>query len=137
MKVLTGDAYELHAIAADVPHGEDVTGLVDAMTAAMTAAGGIGLAGNQLGVLKRVIVVRAPKFKGCIVNPVITRHTSGHVNSREGCLSFPGKTVDKKRHNKITVEGFDAHWQPIKVEAKGLTAFCIQHEIDHLNGVTI
>ncbi|AAQ96527.1 hypothetical protein [Vibrio phage VP16T] len=137
MKILKDDAPELHAIAAEVPHGEDVKDLVLDMTAAMTAAGGIGLAGNQVGVLKRIIVLRCPTFKGCVINPIITRHTDGHVYSPEGCLSYPGKTVAKKRRNKVVVEGYDMDWQPITIAAKGLTAFCLQHEIDHLNGVTI
>lgn len=137
MRILTKGAPELEKVAKEVPYGEDVSGLCLNMINTMTKARGVGLAANQVGVLKRIIVVRAPKFKGCIINPVITNHTSGYVVSKEGCLSFPGKLVDKKRHNKITVEGFNQDWEPVKVNVNGLTAFCLQHEIDHLNGITI
>ncbi len=76
-------------------------------------------------------------FSKAIINPVITK-TSGKLKlGKEGCLSFPGKRVDMKRDNIVVVEGFDEDWNPIKKKVRALSAFCVQHEIDHLNGITI
>lgn len=137
MRILKDNESPLRSIAEEVPHGEDVKTLVNDMRKTMIEAGGIGLAANQVGILKRIIVLKTPKFKGAIINPMITNNTKDRINSNEGCLSFPGLIVDRKRFNKITVEGFDENWKPIKVNVNGLSSFCLQHEIDHLNGIVI
>ena len=85
---------------------------------------------------RRVILVSADRFGKAIINPVITKRSCGKVRSIEGCLSFPGKKVTIKRDKQITVEGFDVKWKPIKQKLRGLAAMCVQHEIDHLNGIT-
>ncbi len=120
-----------------VEHGTNETKLLDAMWALMYSSKGAGLAANQVGILKRVIVVHAKGFKQEFINPVITKRYGGKTMSREGCLSYPGLEMRISRYKNIVVEGFDGNWNPIKRKLKGLAAYCVQHEIDHLNGKTI
>ena len=98
---------------------------------------GIGLAANQIGLNKRVIVIDVNGLKQEFINPVITKTLGRKIISTEGCLSFPGKKVRVWRYPQIVVEGFDANWAPIKRKLKGLAACVVQHEIDHLDGITI
>ena len=120
-----------------VEHGSDISGLIGEMFNLMDKSKGIGLAANQVGLDIRVIVVNV---KGCrteIINPIITRRSSKIKLSNEGCLSFPNKTAKIKRDDAVTVVGFDRDWNPIKKNCRGLLSYCIQHEVDHLNGITI
>lgn len=137
MIVLTDNHPMLGMVCDEVEHGTDVTELVIAMKRTMTTYGGIGLAANQVGILQRIIVMKVPKYKGCVINPVITRHVQNKIPSNEGCLSVPGKRVDVPRYNKIVLEGYDENWKPLKLDLNGLSSFCAQHEIDHLNGIII
>jgi peptide deformylase len=136
MKIKREGATVLSQVAQFVPYQEDVSELVADMWAVLRQHNGGGLAANQVGVLKRVIVLNTKKFRGSIVNPVITM-SSGSKRSEEGCLSFPGRRVTVKRYKSIVVEGFDASWQPVKLSLRGFASFAAQHEIDHLNGITI
>ena len=112
--------------------------LIDDMVATMHQVGGVGLAAPQIGVSLRVVVLQMPGEEPiAIVNPEIVKRSLGKVRSTEGCLSFPGKKVIMIRDKLITVKGFDANWNPIKLKLRGLAGMCVQHEIDHLNGVTI
>jgi peptide deformylase len=137
MKIKTGNFETLTQVAAEVPHGEDVKAVIDEMWKVMLHNSGIGLAANQVGLLKRIIVVHTNGFTSAIINPVITKESGKLKLSKEGCLSFPGKNIDMKRDNIIVVEGFDENWNPIKKKVRALSAFCVQHEIDHLDGITI
>lgn len=137
MEILKNNEPILNVALPEVEYGENVTQLVADMRQTMIDNGGIGLAANQVGIMKRIIVLSVPKFKGCIINPVITRHVKNKIDSREGCLSFPGRFVHKQRYNKIVVEGFNENWEPLKIDLNSLSSFCAQHEIDHLNGITI
>ncbi len=123
--------------AQEVADKDSVTLLIGAMWAVMYHNKGIGLAANQLGQLDRVIVVHANGFKQAIINPIITKSYGGKTLNREGCLSFPGLQTKVIRHKQIIVEGYDANWKPVKRKLKGLAAYCVQHEVDHLNGITI
>ena len=77
-------------------------------------------------------------FMGIVINPVIVKRSGKIKISKEGCLSFPNTPAkNMQRDNVVVVTGYDENWQPIKKKCKALTAFCIQHEIDHLNGLTI
>lgn len=127
----------LHQKAIDVEFGSDVKELITEMWQIMSDNKGIGLAANQVGVLKRVIVVHTNGFSTAIINPVITKLSGKVKNSKEGCLSFPGKQSAMKRDNIVVVEGFDENWNSIKKKVRALSAFCVQHEIDHLNGINI
>lgn len=131
------DYYTLHTVAEEVPHGASRIPLIKCMFLVMDQHNGIGLAANQIGVLDRVIVINVNGMRQEFINPVITKLKGGQTNSKEGCLSFPFMQVTKVRYRQVTVEGFDKDWQPIKRKLKGLAAYCIQHEVDHLNGITI
>jgi len=128
---------ELYTKSAEVLPNSDVKELVSEMFALMYANEGIGLAANQVGILQRIIVVDINSLKSAIINPVIIKTKLGLFSSIESCLSFPGAEVKMQRHKLIVVEGFDENWEPVKMKLRGLASACIQHEIDHLNGVTI
>jgi len=112
--------------------------LIGDMIDTMKSAEGIGLAANQVGELKRIIVFMSPDedYQAYVlVNPRITKQ-EGEVVSEEGCLSFPQLTVKVKRADHVTVVGQDENNKEIELEASGLVSRIIQHEIDHLNGIT-
>lgn len=123
--------------AEEVPQGEDVIAFVRGMFELMYQKRGVGLAANQVGVLKRIIVFHVGSTKQAIINPVIVKTHPRTCRSVEGCLSYPGKRVSMLRYKTITVKGFDENWLPVKISGSSMVAFCIQHEIDHLDGKTI
>lgn len=129
----------LNQVAEQVQGKEDVTLLATIMLTQVNSLNGAGLAAPQVGVSKRVIVVEIDGKYQVMINPVITRHTQDTKISREGCLSFPklGTKVPVKRFFKVTVEYFDINWKPQRYNLKGFEAYCVQHELDHLNGITI
>lgn len=98
------------------------------------AAKGIGLAAPQVGVMRRLIVVCVPGWELVMVNPVITSRRL-KSSMQEGCLSYPGRQVQIVRDKIIRAEGFDIKGEPMRVRASGLLSTCIQHEIDHLDGI--
>lgn len=116
--------------------------IFDDMSETMYAAPGIGLAASQVGVRERLIVVdvgedeeegtEARLYK--IANPEIVGE-DGKTEYEEGCLSIPGIKETVRRSERIVVEGLDENGKEIEIEATGLLAICLQHEIDHLNGV--
>lgn len=107
--------------------------LLDDMMDTMYAAPGIGLAGPQVGVSKRVVVIDLGEDPIRMVNPKIVSHDGEQVGL-EGCLSIPEIFGDVKRFEKIVVKGQDELGRPYRVEAEGLLSRCFQHEIDHLDG---
>ena len=113
--------------------------LIQDMFDTMEAERGIGLAAPQIGVSKRLMVLRVPNEGGpdtemVLVNPVFTEMT-GNVVMEEGCLSIPGISEDVKRPARVVVKSFDVHGAPIELEATELLARALQHEMDHLDGV--
>jgi peptide deformylase len=118
---------------------EEVVKLVDHMTETMYSAPGIGLAATQVGVAKQVLVVdiapRRPESELIVlINPEIIA-AEGEVIFEEGCLSVPDYQAEVKRHEKITVRGLNLKGEEVEIEAEGLLAVVLQHEIDHLNGM--
>jgi peptide deformylase len=110
--------------------------LIDGMFETMYAAPGIGLAATQVNVHKQLLVLDVSDEKNeplTLINPVITAHEGAQVY-QEGCLSVPGIFADVERADRISVEALDRHGKPLKFEADGLLAVCIQHEMDHLIG---
>ncbi|HEX7129194.1 MAG TPA: peptide deformylase [Rhodanobacteraceae bacterium] len=106
------------------------------MLETMYAAPGIGLAATQVNVHQRLLVVDVSEEHGdprVLVNPEIL-HAEGHQTYQEGCLSVPGIFADVERAEKIRVRAQDLDGKPIELEADGLLAVCIQHEMDHLIG---
>jgi peptide deformylase len=125
--------------AADV-QGVDrqVRKLIDDMAETMYEAPGVGLAANQVGKLLRLIVIDLQKpdqHQGLIVlvNPEIVA-AQGTTTFEEGCLSVPGYFSNVKRFEEVTVRGLDVDEKPVEIQASGLLAVVLQHEIDHLNG---
>jgi peptide deformylase len=107
------------------------------MLETMNASGGIGLAGNQVGLLRRVFVMKLQDGKeiGCF-NPWIMFGDNDKIEDTEGCLSFPNLWLKVERHNKITAAYLDNAGKQCIIELEGLDARCFQHELDHLDGVT-
>ncbi|OPX84215.1 MAG: Peptide deformylase 1 [Pelotomaculum sp. PtaB.Bin104] len=108
--------------------------LLDNMAETMYDAKGVGLAAPQVGVLKRVITVDAGDGLIELVNPIILK-SEGHETDNEGCLSVPGTTGDVIRAAKVEVSGWDRTGAERVINASGLQARALQHEIDHLDGV--
>jgi peptide deformylase len=113
---------------------DDVRQFIADMFATMDAARGVGLAANQVGVDRRVAVVDADGTRIALVNPKIVE-AEGRATQEEGCLSIPDIFADVTRPASVTLEALDAEGQPYRIEASGLLARAIQHEIDHLDGV--
>ena len=110
--------------------------LVDDMFETMYEAPGIGLAASQVDVHQRFMVIDVSEEKNrplVLVNPRIVAH-DGSQTYQEGCLSVPGIYADVDRADRVTVDALDRHGQPLHIEAEGLLAVCIQHEMDHLAG---
>jgi peptide deformylase len=112
---------------------------VERMGQLMQDALGIGLAANQVGVLHRLLVYRAYEEDPIValVNPIVEWASDELEVAPEGCLSLPGVHVDVERPARVRVRAQDEHGEPLEVEAEGLRARVIQHEIDHLDGVLI
>jgi peptide deformylase len=112
---------------------------VERMGVLMHDALGVGLAATQLGVLHRVLVYRAYSEDPLtvLVNPVLEWESEERESAEEGCLSLPGVHVEVERAARVRVRAQDEHGEELEVEAEGLTARVIQHEIDHLDGVLI
>ncbi|SFM65363.1 peptide deformylase [Thermodesulforhabdus norvegica] len=112
--------------------------LINDMAETMYDAPGIGLAATQVGDLRRVIVLDLQKpevQEGLIalVNPVIV-HAEGRTKYEEGCLSVPGYYARVKRYERVRVKGLDPDGKEVVIDADGLLAIVLQHEIDHLDG---
>ncbi|MGI8505895.1 MAG: peptide deformylase [Solirubrobacteraceae bacterium] len=105
----------------------------------MVDAIGVGLAANQVGVLNRVLVYRVPQQAGvsALINPEIEWAGDEQEILEEGCLSLPAVHVDVERPVHIRVRALDEDGEPITIEASGLEARVIQHEVDHLDGVLV
>ncbi len=128
---------KLHKIARPVEDfGPDLQQLIGDMAETMYTAPGIGLAATQVDVHLRLLVMDLSEEKNELIvmaNPHIT-HMDGEVRGEEGCLSVPGIYEEVTRAERVKVNAQDRHGQPLELEADGLLAICIQHEIDHLNG---
>ncbi|ACO76125.1 Def [Laribacter hongkongensis HLHK9] len=127
----------LHTVARPVDVVDDaLRRLIDDMAETMYAAHGIGLAATQIDYHRRLVVIDlSEEHDGLLVliNPVITRK-AGETVYEEGCLSVPGIYDKVTRAETVTVEALDRNGQPFSLDAEGLLAICIQHEIDHLDG---
>ena len=106
------------------------------MLETMRATGhGVGLAGNQVGVVERIFVWEVGEAHGAVINPVITERSDETFIDDEGCLSLPGIYYPVERALHVSVEGLDEAGDPVSLEAEGFLARVCQHEIDHLDGV--
>ncbi len=120
---------------------DELRELVEDMLETMYFAEGIGLAAPQIGVSRRVCVLdladedKPENGPWIFVNPVIVESSDEEDKATEGCLSIPEMEEVVSRPARVTVRGFDAEGEAIEVEADGLFARALQHEIDHLDGV--
>ena len=115
---------------------DDIRRLIDDMLETMYEAPGIGLSAPQVNIAKRVITIDVSKDRSaplCLVNPEI-RAVSGETETEEGCLSVPGVYEIVKRPERVRVSALGRDGRSREIEAEGLLAVCIQHEIDHLDG---
>lgn len=109
--------------------------LVDAMFETLSEADGVGLAGPQVGVPKRLFIIQIrDEVKRVFVNPQIVQTSMEESVMEEGCLSIPGVWHDVQRPSSVTIQAQDVEGKPFTVQADGLYARAIQHENDHLNG---
>ena len=118
---------------------EDVVRLAQHMAETMYSAPGIGLAAPQVAVAKRLLVAdiapNSPESDLLVLaNPEIVS-AEGEVVIQEGCLSVPDYQADVKRYERVTVRGLDLTGEAVEIQAEGLLAIVLQHEIDHLNGI--
>jgi len=124
-------------------YNNELQALIDDMVETMRAAPGVGLAGPQINVPLRVIVVEfgdeededVPPKLHIVVNPELSKFSQELVSGTEGCLSIPGFLGEVERSKTITVKGYNRHGQPLKIKAKGWLARIFQHEVDHLDGI--
>ncbi len=107
--------------------------LIDDMLDTMYDANGVGLAGPQVGVLKRICVIDIGEGPIVLINPVIIA-SDGEQTGDEGCLSLPGKAGQVTRPNHVIVRALNADMEEIEVEGEALLARALCHEIDHLDG---
>ena len=119
---------------------KEIKNLMDDMLETMYGAPGIGLAAVQIGILKRVIVIDLSKENEkknpiFIVNPEIIFKSDDLVSYEEGCLSIPNHFAEIKRPNTCKIKFLNYEGEQKELKADGLLATCIQHEIDHINGV--
>ena len=154
MEIVTWPAKVLETKAAEVTvFDQELATLAQNMHATMDHAGGIGLAANQVGLLKRLLVIHIPhegktdkpwhksydarqpwhNKRFSMVNPKVVAF-AGKFTSMEGCLSFPEQMDYVNRHVHITVDYQDILGKPHSISCDGLMSVCLQHEIDHLNG---
>jgi len=127
----------LHVVARPVVEvDEGIRRLIDDMAETMYAAPGIGLAATQVDVHKQVVVIDISEERNrllALVNPRIVQ-SYGTQDYEEGCLSVPGIYETVRRAERVTVEAQDRNGELFRLEAHGLLAVCIQHEMDHLKG---
>lgn len=119
---------------------QELKDLVQDLFATMGAAEGAGLAAPQVGVSLRVLVADVRQSEGeharaALVNPRVVEPSEEVEKEAEGCLSIPGVSELVERPAQVVVEGWDPDGEPVRIEAQGLFARVLQHEIDHLDGV--
>ena len=118
---------------------DDLVRLAERMKRLMVDASGVGLAGNQVGVLQRLIVLQptAEEEPYALVNPRIVEQSDATEIADEGCLSLQGVLVPVERSVALTIEARDEHGDEVRLELEELGARVVQHELDHLDGVLI
>ena len=119
---------------------DEIRKLMDDMLETMYKAPGIGLAAIQLGILKRIVVIDISKENEkqnplFLINPVITKKSKNTSIYEEGCLSIPGQFAEIERPAECTLRYINYQGKNKELKADGLLATCIQHEVDHLDGI--
>jgi peptide deformylase len=142
IELLGSDVLRRRADDVEVVPGDPATEkLIDDMFETMYDARGIGLAAPQIGLSKRLIVVDVSDESGkergpfALFNAKVVESSADTEKQEEGCLSIPGVTGAVERPYSVVVEGLDRQGNPVRIEAEAMLARCLQHEIDHLDGV--
>lgn len=125
--------------------GKSTHELAKEMTKTMYASNGVGLAANQIGVLQRMVVIdttytsNKDKNPMVLINPEVIEHSDETYFGPEGCLSIPGVSFDIERYAKVKVRAQNLKGEFFEIEAdkEELLCKCLQHEIDHINGITM
>ena len=118
---------------------EEIKQLSQDMAETMYAHEGIGLAANQVGQMLRMLIVDISDERNnpfTLINPQIVSAT-GKISIKEGCLSFPDQEVEVIRSSEVLVEALSIDDMPVRIKAQGLAAIVLQHEMDHLDGITM
>jgi peptide deformylase len=124
---------------ADDEFSNDLSSVIDNMFDTMYAAGGIGLAAPQVGILKRFFIMDVPgeddtRQKAAFINPEVL-HIEGEQTGEEGCLSFPGLFQVVKREMRVVVRAEDLKGEKFEMDLSDLAARCVLHETDHCDGI--
>ncbi len=138
LKILRYPDPRLHTVARPVAVVDDrIRRLVDDLLETMYEAEGVGLAATQVDVHERVLVFDTSETRNqprVLINPeIVARSAEMHIGD-EGCLSVPEIYEPVQRHARVTVRALDRDGKPFELDAEGLTAVCVQHEMDHLVG---
>ncbi len=138
----------LREICAEVREDTDCSEIIDALIEVKEEHHGLGIAAPQIGAMVRIIVVEDL----IVINPRIVKRSQQRRWVWEGCLSFPetlpkyaqdmgmvrdGDRVRVRRHKRIQVEGFDRNWKPFTARGRDWKGACLEHEIEHLDGITL
>lgn len=150
MRIITSPDPLLHEVCEPVEIGEkSAKRLAKQMLREMYKDDGVGLAAPQVGVLKRIVVIdtqwpqedekgRPMKKKPLVfINPQIVEHSDERVKNLEGCLSVPGISCEIERWSWVKVKCYDENFNEVIREGDGLFGRCMQHELDHLDGITL
>lgn len=124
-------------VAGDEFEADDLRVLIQDMWDTLYDAGGVGLAAIQIGVRSRVVVMDSGKYgkRWVLINPIVLGHKGRLTQTNEGCLSIPGIVELMFRHPTVVVQAYDETGNVFEHEFQGLEAQCVQHEIDHCDGV--
>lgn len=115
---------------------ENILRLLDNMYDTMVKNEGVGLAAPQIGILKNIVVISVDKKNVFgMINPKIISHSNDKISWNEGCLSLPDVYADVERFAKVEVEYTNIYGNSVTMSAENLLSVCIQHELDHLNGI--
>jgi peptide deformylase len=128
-KILTKKAKRVDKI------DDTIRNIAASMVECMSKNNGLGISGNQVGILKRIIVVTVNNQPRVMINPEIITISDKTCVMNEGCLSFPNTFLDIKRPQKITIKYRNLSGHPMIETYEGLEARCVLHELDHLDGI--
>ncbi|GAC1344760.1 MAG: peptide deformylase [Candidatus Dormibacteria bacterium] len=135
LAIITADNPNIRRKATRVPKVDDgIRRLMDDMVETMIANAGVGLAATQVDVHLRVIVMKVDNQVYQLANPEMVR-AEGEQIGYEGCLSVPGYIGEVPRAQRVVAKGINRHGKEVRVKGDELLARCIQHEIDHLDGI--
>jgi len=132
---LMGDPVLRTAAAEVTTFDKELRSLVKDLADTMVEAPGVGLAAPQIGVGLRVFTYDVDDVLGHLINPVLHFPSEEDMDGEEGCLSLPGLTFDCRRKAHVVAHGQNVYGDPISVDGTAMLARCVQHEVDHLDGI--